>query len=296
MTPNIPIAFAGRFKVEKRRPGGKLVSAAGWQNNLILDNGLEMFGTLTSGSILSYCQVGSGTATPSVNDTTLTGYLATSTDLDQTEGYTTTPGDRYLWVRRVYEFSAGTATGNISEFGISPNTSGNLFSRALIKDEQGNPTTVSIQADEILVVTYELRMYKPEVDAVGSSNGYSYTARAAYVDTPSEWAMPTGELVFPEQNFSSYAYSGGIGSITSIPGGDDSEEAARTNIFTDDYVPGSHQRSGGVVFEISEANFDIRSFKFDFGTMSFQVEIDPPISKTSDQELTVRHTVSWGRV
>lgn len=293
MTIDLQIGFAGRFKIEKIRPDGERIVASDWQSNLITDNGLNMFGNLTSGNLNAYCQVGSGTAAPSVTDVNLAAFVAsTSNTSSSTSGYTTTPGNRYEWSRNSYEFAAGTATGNISEFGISPSSNGNLFSRALIKDEQGNPTTITVLADEILVVTYELRMYKPENDFVGTSNGYNYTARIANCDIDSWWSLPLNRMQMRTSNFE--VYTGGIGSITGTPSGSYST-ASSGNVFTNSYVNNSFERTGGAKFTLNQANFVIRSCAFRFGGFAFQVEISPTITKNNSQELTIEHTISWGR-
>ncbi|WP_444919126.1 hypothetical protein [Microbulbifer sp. JMSA003] len=299
MTIDIPVGFGGRFRVEKICRNGERVIAADWHKNLITDNGLNKLATSTL-EFIRYCQVGSGTATPAEGDTQLAGFIASAIYTGSSDGRSTTPGNRYEWKRYTYQFDEGAVVGNISELGISPDNSGNLFSRALVKDSNGNPTTISVLADEILVVTYELRLYKPEGDFVGSSNGYNYTARIAKCDSNYDWSLYTAKISFftgSSGNNHLKVYASGIGEIDSDPyqSGYSSDSATPANVFTNSYVNGSFKLSGGAVFDLDEANFTIRSSRFCVGKMTFQVEIDPPITKNNTQKLTLWHTISWGR-
>ena len=48
------------------------------------------------------------------------------------------------------------------------NRANQLFSRALIRDGAGNPTTLTVTAIDILTVTYQLRLYRPTTDIVST--------------------------------------------------------------------------------------------------------------------------------
>ena len=81
--------------------------------------------------------------------------------------------------------------GDVAEVGFF-NTSSVLFSRALIKDSEGNPTTLTLLADEQLFITYEFRKYP----TIGISyplslktnleyEDYTYTVYPAKINTTS---------------------------------------------------------------------------------------------------------------
>ena len=135
--------------------------------NLITDIGLNQIGTSAP---VQYCYVGSGNAIPAVTDTKLSVFVAsTASALANVDTKATAAP---LWVGRAatYRFAAGVAAGNLSEIGMGWNggTQANhlLFSHALIKDGAGNPTTITVLANEFLDVTYEVRVYLPTDDVV----------------------------------------------------------------------------------------------------------------------------------
>lgn len=61
----------------------------------------------------------------------------------------------------VRAFSTGAVTGTISEVGLYSQTNTLFIAGQLIKDEFGDPTTVTLLADEQLVVTYILEITAP---------------------------------------------------------------------------------------------------------------------------------------
>jgi len=285
--------------------------AADWFKNLITDNGLNLLAT--SGRYLGVCQVGSGSSTPLVSDTALASIMASnSSGVSFTYG-TTTSAPYYTWIRNVYRFNAGVATGNISEIGVSPagSTTGNLFSRALVLDGEGNPTTITVLSNETLDVTYELRYYAPSTDISGSfmigSSSYSWISRASNVDGNDSlgWGLQDDGAssfgyVVPETNTYPWlseagirAYSGAISSITEIPSG----SSVMGTISANSYISGSFYINHVVSFSISQANYagGIGSVSGRMGIGSYQIGFTPHIPKTSDDvfSITIRH--SWGR-
>ena len=74
----------------------------------------------------------------------------------------------YRWAKVTWRFGQGVAAGNISEVGLGWGNS-NLWNRALIKDANGNPTTITVLSDEYLDVVSEIRDY-PTLSSSGSFN------------------------------------------------------------------------------------------------------------------------------
>ena len=148
---------AGWFKIEATRPDGTRRVLADWFPNLILNGGLDRMGA--NPDYLSWCQVGSGSTAPVAAQTALVNRIAgTSTQQNNVSGAQAS-APYYGWYRRTYRFAQGVAAGNLSEVGVGWATSGSLFSRALILDGGGSPTTITVLSDEVLDVTYELRRY-----------------------------------------------------------------------------------------------------------------------------------------
>src|SRR5690625_2085009 len=118
--------------------------------NLITDNGMEL---LKGYLFLANCYVGSGSTPPTNADTALEALVDT---LSKTNGPNEGPsdlspvsGDPYCSAVCTYKSGKGTAAGNLSEIAIGK-ASNNLFSRALIKDSGGNPTTITVTSIEYL--------------------------------------------------------------------------------------------------------------------------------------------------
>lgn len=140
--------------------------------NLILDSGLDKMGT---GKAIEGCAVGSGGSTPVVTQTALDAVVGVTTTTqvhgEGTSNYTTEP--YYSSYYRTYRFNAGQATGNLSEIGIgwgidtTQKTITGLWSRALIKDVNGNPTTITLLSDEVLDVKYTIQLIVPQNDVTG---------------------------------------------------------------------------------------------------------------------------------
>lgn len=130
----------GWFKFEAISEDGTRRVLADWFPNLITDQGLNQMGTLATW--LNACQVGSGSTVPAVSDTQLVTRVAGTTTIQSTvQGIQSTP-PYYASRTRTYRFAAGVATGTLSEVGVGTTaTVGNLYSRALILDGAGNPTT-----------------------------------------------------------------------------------------------------------------------------------------------------------
>ena len=266
--------------------------------NLILDAGLERMGT---GSYLDVCRVGSGMSLPTVLQTQLDAKIA-STNTKQTvlSGAQATP-PYYGWKRITFRFAAGTATGNLSEVGVgwgNITTDNFLFSRALILDGGGSPTTISVLADEALDVIYELRLYPPLTDVVVSGldlgmSTHTATVRAASVTDGGFWGDGLGYEVVFAQSLWTALYNGTIGAITTTPSGSGAS-ADPTNLS---YVPLSRTKKSNLNLSLTQANLagGIVSLLTRTTIGRYQIGFSPAIDKTASRTLRLDLQVSWGR-
>lgn len=184
------IGMAGLYRFEAFKqdavgnevPGTRRV-VADWFPNLITDLGMRSHMVDSAGDLMSSCRVGSGSVPPEPTDTALAAPVGNnSSDHSPAVGFSNAH-PYYGWRRLTYRFNAGVAAGNLSEVGVFG--SAGMYSRALIKDSSGDPVTVTVLPDEVLDVTYELRVYVPTSDSVytvtdsGSGIEYTFTIRAA---------------------------------------------------------------------------------------------------------------------
>ena len=131
-------------------------------------------------------QVGTGTVELTRASTGLTTLLETtsnsSSSLRSGNEVSNQDGTATMTSVRTNSFSLGEVVGTISEVGLSVGTS--LFiAGQLIKDEFGNPTTVTILADEQLVITYTLVLTYP--DGTGNFSQAAPLLGTGTVTTPS---------------------------------------------------------------------------------------------------------------
>lgn len=290
------VQMQGRFTLTAHKLDGSSRVVADWFDNLILDNGLNRIPS--SGGMLQVCSVGSGTAAPAAGQSQLSNLVAsTSTIQQQVNGNELVSG--YGWRRSTYRFPQGVATGNLSEVGVG-SSSTDLFSRALILDGSGNPTTVTVLADEFLDVTYELRLYWPTTDVTGNItiNGVStaFVMRAAAVSAwnPTYLANTFGG----GGNFQAAAYAAGstLGTIEQIPsGGSNGGSSGTTRVGS--YVNNSFSRSFRLEFGLNAVTQPIGALWLFTGdnSMNFQCSFSPAIPKSNQNELNLDVLLSWSR-
>ncbi len=303
---NLEAKVAGYYQFTVRDKDGNIKQETPWFKNLITNGGLDYMGT--NDDYLHYCQVGTSNQTPSFSDSTLISRIAGTSTTTSSSTTAASASPYYLSVKKTFRFAAGVATGNIAEVGVGWASTGSLFSRTLVVDQSGNPTTVTVLSDETLDVSYEFRYYVYEQDVTGSividGVTHSWTARAAHANTAGavgyvdDAGMTTalgeayiGRLSEPFP----YAYTGAIGSITVSPTGTSMNTYA--TITNQTYVAGSYTGIGTITIGLNYGNnaSGIGAIRFRFGIGVYQVGFAPNIMKTSEDILTLSFTHSWGR-
>lgn len=152
--------LAGRVKLQISG-GGRGTIDIPWFDNMVLDQGLRILLTHggASGTVShNYIGVGSSSQPVSRFDVGLISPVRFQSAYRANTGWDAEGG--FGWTRFACTFGRGQAAGNLSEVS-SGNASNNtsIVCRALIKDGEGNPTTITILPDEILKVTWELRRW-----------------------------------------------------------------------------------------------------------------------------------------
>lgn len=292
------IGFSGHFVLTAvNADTGESRELASFEN-LITDGGLERIGT---GGAVGFCHVGSGSAAPANTNTALGSFIASTAMTANTSGAQTS-APYYGWSRYTYRFGVGVAAGNLSEVGIGwTSTTGNLFSRALIKDSGGSPTTITVLSNEFLDVTYEVRMYPPTTDssftAVIGGVTHSCVMRACdvtdgswgwrpfIVEQGASFSNPVGNVVT--------AFNGALGAITGSPGG----TGGSMGVVDASYVANSKALVGSLQAGLGSANLagGISAIKFITKMGTYQVSFDPPIAKDNTKTLAINAQVSWAR-
>lgn len=304
--------FAGKYKFTVVKGSGVIVRETEWIDNIITDQGLDQIGnppvyntSFGFKYINTHCGVGTGSATPTVADTTLQSPLA----MYPTSAGTNVEGGSISYVSGTpsyyscvwtYTFAAGSATGNLTEVGVGGTLNGDttprLFSRALILDGMGNPTTLTVLSDEQLIVTYELRLYIDTTDNTYSffinSTSYSGTYRRADVATAPNLYYG---MVNTNNKIYMQACSGAIAAITSHPSGGDSGNSYSEISQTNAYVNGTYYNDFRRSFTTTDANFNINSLYTFSPHGRWQFSLSPFIPKTSSQSMQLNWRQSWSR-
>lgn len=313
-TPAIHVAhlgLEGRFKIDKKKVGSdELIEVAPWQDNLILNRGLDALGEPQQRDLDGWMYtlaVGSGSTPPAVTDTGLVAKVAQTNRSTAagtvTSGRVLTPVP-YGWYRKTYEFAAGAAAGNLSELGLKYSNNDNLLNtRALIKDSSGQPTTITVLSDEILIVTYEVRVYVDMTDKTFNATikgvDTVITVRPSQINDTDTWFSPQSDFAFSDFVWGYYWYYGGtglgVGPVTGVPSG---TRVSYTNVSmtSHPYVPGSYrfETTGNMTLQ----NGAGLTFTAAYGVSAivpFQVGFSPGWAKTNAETVALRMALSWGR-
>lgn len=202
------LGFEGLYQFEKFRvdadgnelPGTREIISP-WQGNLITDAGLNSLGSQASNyDNLIFCRIGTGNTAPASGDTALVAQVGATSTSGTGGGYDYNSTDKYVWRRVAKRFAAGSVSGvNLAEVGMGYSSSSNLFSRSLIKDTGGSPTTLTLAADEVLDVLYELRCYLPanNTTVAATIDGSANTVTIRYSETPRQLRNWAARIGFP---------------------------------------------------------------------------------------------------
>lgn len=303
------MGMAGEFRAVVKRADGSTKIDTGYQKNLILNQGLDFFGGDNGPDMMAYCVIGSGSSQPVYTqnklDTAIRGArgTASSTKYD----YNAARDGNLYKTNKVNKYSFTELNNvNISELGLASTYSNAttyfLCTRALIKDSQGNPTTITVLNGEILEIYYKLWAVFDTTDKTGQINlldGVGGSVAYNYVLSPmlvgSNYDGEVGRI--PQADSIKLLYAGDKASLTGQPSNNLYSTTSKGSLTS--YVTGSHKTVFTFTADISSANGSIRTYGFSnmgwwqirFGS----VANDSPITKTNTQTLSIPVEVSWGR-
>lgn len=294
------LEMGGHFTIRAVSQRGSRVLAD--FDNLILDSGLERLGT---GGVLTHVQLGTGSTAPAVGQTALVSFSAsTSNQTASVDSYVAGPPVYHQNIRS-FRFAAGTATGTFSEIGVGWASSGSLFSRALILDGGGSPTTITVLSDEALDVDYRFRSYPSTSDVSGtltlSGIGYTYTLRPALISTLGQWSAASilnyGFVVGSNSDTAHNGASLALGAITAQHTGSTSQAYMGTFNYSS-YVGGSLSRAGVATTGLTAGNpvGGIKGMIIAFGSYGYyQILFGSVIPKDNTKIMTHGQRITWAR-
>lgn len=299
----IPIrrgGMRGWYKIEAGDRFGPRRVLADWFPNLITTLGRDLFGSKKNGQgfgagCATGCFVGTGNTAPAVTDTALQTLLASTTTVHAQSNPGNSSSAPYYGANLIqYQFAQGAAAGNLSEVGVGT-ASNSLFSRALILDGGGSPTTITVLSNEYLYVSYQLNLYNPTADVTGNVTiggvVYAYVLRAETAGA-GDWNAVNltndgGQL------FGGRAFNGAIGTILGSPTGSNSDA---DTITPGTYSAGSYQQTGSLQWGLSAGNLSggitVVDMRF-IGVANYQLSFSPAIPKDSSHILVLNVGHTW---
>lgn len=268
--------------------------------NMVVDSGLNALGSETN-TLARYCKVGTSSSPVLASQTALGNEVASTQTVQAQSGGCQATAPYFSWGRITFRFGQGAAAGNLTEVGISDNNNA-LFSRALILDSGGNPTTLTILSDEYLDVTYELRFYQETADQnfVVTLYGVDYDVLARPANITGVFTNPGGIItsyfyshITYYYTTQYYYYNGVIGPITGQPSG--SSDSNYTGYGT--YVNGSLEKNFILSLGLNNGNLagGIKSVYIKTHKADWQLQFTPAIPKDNFKTLVLNIYVSWAR-
>lgn len=302
------LQVGGRFKFTVRQQTThEITRSSGWFDNIVLDQGLDIMATK---SWFQSCKVGRGNSEPQATQTQLDQFFAVSSTLYSSEYGAAQEAPYFLFSRKTYRFAAGVFDNTIlSEVAIGHDTvnQGNgIWNRALIRDDAGQPTTITVLQDEYLDVTCEVRVYPNTADVAGSFNLYDrdnqLISTHMTLTRPMQVTNSVAELgngvAVKSTATAATIWTGEIAEITSAPQGQilNSLGTGVSSYNFLDYVPGSHKATFQWEIPLNYGNArDIQSISLRSNLGSYQTEVNPPLRKSDRQVLILNLTVTWSR-
>ena len=296
MNVQINNSVGARFKLVARKASTEEITReTDWFKNIVLDTGLNR---MSVGTWIDRVRVGSGNSTPVASQTQLDNTIASTTTLFGSGSVSkqTTTSPYYEAVKFTYRFAEGVAAGNISEVGCGWGNGLDLWNRALVKDLNGDPTTITVLSDEFLDVIVEVRYY-PTQSFSGSFNLLNKTGGivSSHTYTGLPYFTGGGNIYFSKVVGGAISlYSGSMNNVTTDPSSYlDIVSAIST-------YPSPKTLTCTNILPLTTANGSIKtvsqSFRiFSVSASSYKFEINPPIVKTNQMILSFTFSISWNR-
>jgi hypothetical protein len=274
--------------------------------NLIVDAGLDFIGsTGTTLTCMNNAQMGTGGTAPATTDTGLQTPIGTRVSKDFASN-ASGPAFAYWQETLQFTFLEANANGNLAEIGLFSSTSGGtMWTRQVLKDGTGTPTTITKTSAERLQVTYNVRLYSPTADVTGnvtiSGTVYAYTVRAANINQSGAWGAFPLTGYFAGGSCGAYlTESNVLGTTSGNIAGPQDGNTIQTSTSIGAYTPGSFNRQHTYFWDTNRGNFTTGVGGVLYGgtnanAFMFQCSFGTQIPKTALKQLTIVALLSWGR-
>ena len=290
-------------------------------DNMITDVGLDMIASNPppalyvdhDNSYSRYFCIGTGTSEPSATDTTLTAetyrnrcsyesYYSTTYSANGSDPY-------YVYFQRGVQTTIGTLNGTYGEIGFSPTltANANVFSKHRLKDENGDPTTITISSTQQIRLKYVIVMCASPSTMTTGTIGISGIGNIDYQakwQNMTKYALPWQMLDYHGQppswysnwsmasihsnlSFGDIGYSQGIGSATTA-----------SSFATSTYVAGSHELYRYGYWSVDVANgtwYGVCLGAYSISNPVYLIKFSPTFVKANTHTMRFTFKISWGR-
>lgn len=308
------LGLSGRYKLEQYSEDGEIKFSSEF-NNLITDDGLTMMGTFEATGTNGYMQwvaLNSDNSEPTPDEGVEAGDVEyrSSTATRTSDTYIETPEQGGVLSRR-FILPALTSNQNFSSILVGMRFDGagrRLFSRALIRDLQGEPTTLTGLTGDIFIVTYNLE-FIPQgevsgtLELTGAKGGtYEWTARPANIDSGTDGTSNNflGRRLRAAMNAvgttsaTNRTYTGDLGPTTGVPTG--TVNTAVTDLVADVTSLAEEHRTLITYRNGNRAHpTTISCYVCRMGPFCYQIQFFPPIIKSNPGVLEFNFEIQWGR-
>lgn len=306
------------FWVEKFKADGTITQKLGPFHNLVVDNGLDGLANYSLEEMTRRCHVGTGNTAPTISDTGLDSSLTSTTSVYTAwdfGGSASVGVIAYAYGTRTFSFSIGSVTGNLAEVGLSYNNgpSYTFFNRQLFLDDLGNPTTITVLADEGLRVTAEVRVYSDltyndgtdadtftfDDDGTPEANGWT---RYVYGTGWSSGYLAGGRVVYGGGFYSDLYGYGKVTAKLSSASTNDNSGTTPSSVSHDAYVDGSFTRNTTLTWNVARFTGTLRriylcTYREGLGSVYpfHAFVLTTPITIVDTEEVIFTFSISWGR-
>lgn len=295
--PAFRVGVEGRYVLERIKPGHGVIQELSFPN-LVTDFGMNALGSGEYNPM--YIHVGTST-TPPANSNTSLGTFGTSFSLPGTgdDAYANSGAPDYYAQKFIVKKSEiGAATGNWTEIAVSNQAeTGNIYSRALILDSGGNPTTFTVLADEQMQASYELRHYPIFTDDVRNVTISGVTkSTITRVCNASNWRWYSLSELYSFHLINCNPYTGDLNesAVSGLPAGD---ALGQVDTLRAAYGSNNFYRDASAIWAADYATGTHRTYVWgnSWSGPLFQVQYNTPIVKGSTQQLVMNQRYAWAR-
>lgn len=325
MNFNANLQTCARFKCVVHKgvePTNVELESSAWFNNLVLDTGLISMSTTANGQYIYGLQVGSGASAPVKSQTVLDSPVAsTTTMLDNwVESRNITTAPYYTSIQGSFRFEAGAAKGILREVGFVSRNNNVLWNRALIRDAEGAPTSLTILDDDYLTVYCEVRVY-PAPPSSGTFNLLAPDGSVRSTHTFNVYPMIRPTTLTPVNLYGPVKLgsirSGNVGKFVEVF---DTEllDTSITGTFTGTpVINGTNQTDGSnsiqdnptntscrivCALPLAHGNTSIKGFRVTMSglpcnndSIRYNITINPPVTKTNLMTMAFTFTGTWSQ-